>query len=223
MSERREMDEQLPARGTDRQSDLAVMDAEEYKNKRRLERLLDAHDRVEEWDNHSLRMLVDREITPQGRNIILLRAVKQFIREAYNSLREHYESYQAEGEPAKPDGYLLTSEPIGVIEFEHREDVEFYGLGDILNADRMYTEVWDTEEDPKHTSSKTQTHDRTKAVPEDVTMKAFLRLKHFLDEERGLDLAFSETAEDAGFEYSDLLNDSENPELVADGEGDADE
>ncbi|WP_058993601.1 hypothetical protein [Haloarcula sp. CBA1127] len=215
-------DDQIPERDTGRQSDLALMDSEEYKNKRRLERLLDAHDRVEEWDNESMSEYALGGIKMEAREVLLFRAVKQFIREAYNSLRNHHESVQEQDEPVKPDGYWVTDEPLGVIEFEHRADVHFYGLRDFVTANRMYSETWEEEVQRRNMPATMEEQSITKTVPVDITMEAYLLLKQFLDEERGLDLSFSETEGDAGYDYGELLNNAANPELAADG-GERDE
>lgn len=203
----------------ERHSDLALMDSEEYKNKRRLEKLLDAHDLVEEVDNTSMVKLAYDEIDHYARRLLLFRAVKQFIREAFNSLRDHFESVQVEGEDPKPDGYWLMEEPLGAIRLESRDDVKIMGLGDFLTAERTYTDHWTETVKPRNLPEREEHHERMQAMPEDISMRAFMKMKEFLDEERGLDLSFSETEADAGYGYGELLNDAGNPELAADGGG----
>lgn len=211
--------DQLPDRESDRQSDLAVMDQEEYKNKRRLERLLDAHDRVEEWDNQSMKAFVNKNIQPTGRDILILRAVKQFIRESYNLLRHHHQKHQTQNASEQPDGYWVTEKPICKIEREHDHDIEFYGLRDILDAEMIYTETWEEMKEARHGPNQYTTCHQSTSVPQKASMKAFTLVKKFLDEERDLDLSFKEESGDAGFDYGPLLESPENPEMMADGKG----
>jgi len=66
------------------QSDLAVMEANEYKQKRRLERLLDAVDDVQDTADEAWNAYVAGEISQEARNITIQRTVQNAIRESTN-------------------------------------------------------------------------------------------------------------------------------------------
>lgn len=171
-----------------RQSDLAVMDAQEYKQKRRLRRILDAHDQVEERANEAFELYSLGQINRHGKNTVLLQAVKQYIREVFQLLRL-YEQDDTTG----PKSYLYRNEGqniLGRIEMEHRDDIIFEGLADVLLADPTYVETWEKERDQRHGTSLTETYQREYSVPETVSWKAYLEVNEFLTEQHSLELQF---------------------------------
>ncbi len=107
----------------DRQSDLAVMDANEYKQKRRLQRILDAHDKVEDMGERAYGQYAEGVISHDGKNIRILRAVQQYIREVYNLLME----YDSELEEDEINEYWVGTY-LGALERDHEEDIYFRGL-----------------------------------------------------------------------------------------------
>jgi len=175
-----------------RQSDLAVMEVSEYKQKRRLERILDAHDDVEDtYDAAMYGAYVANDVQPEAVPVLLLRSVQQFIRELLHPLKEH--AREADGR----DRYWFgdPEKPLGGIHFEHRDDVVFVGLRDVLNADYTYETQWTEQVKPRNMPVTTETHREVHAVPEAVSWKAYERLKEFAAQERGLDLAYDESDE----------------------------
>lgn len=177
-------------RESGRQSDLAVMDVDEYKQKRRLERILDAMDNVENLDSETLFPYSAGEISQDAKNIIQLRAVQEFIRECYNLLRRHAEDI----DPEEGDKfwYGTPENPLGRIRMANGEDVVFYGLRDILHADRFYTETWTETEHPRNMPPREVQKEEQYTVPEEITWAAHLRLKEFLDIHNQLDLSFED-------------------------------
>jgi hypothetical protein len=171
-----------------RQSDLAVMDAQEYKQKRRLRRILDAHDRVEDRASEAFELYSLGEINRHGKNTVLLQAVKQYIREVFQLLRL-YEQDADTGEKS----YLYRNEGqniLGRIEMEHDPDVVFEGLADVLLADPTYVETWEEEFEQRHGASRTETYQREYSVPETISWKAYLEVNEFLTEQHSLELQF---------------------------------
>ncbi|MDR9431867.1 MAG: hypothetical protein RI568_14370, partial [Natronomonas sp.] len=75
--------------GHDRQSDLAVMDANEYKQKRRLERILDGLDGVQDTADEAWSAYVAGEISREAYHIAIHRAVRKAIVECYKLLIDH--------------------------------------------------------------------------------------------------------------------------------------
>jgi hypothetical protein len=204
--------------GSDRRSDLAVMEANEYKQKRRLERIMDAHDAVEELAAEAFHAWVEGDITDDGKNIILLHGVKQFIREIYNLLWEHLNSLE-DGERSK---YWHGEEdtPLGVINRESDQPVVFYGLRDVLAADRFYIETVEKQVGTRHGPDQTKTVQKEHTVPEQVSWRAYLLGKQFLDEENDIEVKFEKMdnrLSSFGFDTIDVSGvDAQNIEKIED-------
>lgn len=181
------------------QSDLSAMDVEEYKQKRRIERILDAHDNVEDKYDLILEEVAMGNLSTKARDIILLHQVQHFIRECYNVLLDYANGLREEqddGNPDEPNDRFWFGEPrdpIGRIEFEHDEDEIFWGLRDVLQANDIYSTTYTLTEQPKNKPPREATVTESKTVPPDVSWEAYLRLKEFLSQHRGLDLKFEET------------------------------
>jgi len=191
-----------PSDGEDRRSDLAVMDANEYKQKRRLRRILDAQENVEDVANRSYEMFTAGEIGERGKNIVLLRAVKQYIREAWNLLvayddqlqeEQHGDSYAwnpyLDGPPVNEDGDRL-GDPLGKIDMRGESPVYFWGLEDYLHADPLYDDVWQEEVQTRHGPDEYEQCSETRTVPEDVSWNAYLLTRRFLAEEKDMEVQF---------------------------------
>lgn len=177
-----------------RQSDLAVMEAEEYKQKRRIKRILDAHDKVERLDDKSMEETVKSEISMDARNIMLLRAVKEFIRECYNLLLEYNENLAAND----VDRYWMgdPQDPIGIVPMNREENVVIVGLKDVVHANTFYEEEWTEHEQRRHGPDEDVTKDEVHLFPTDLSWRAHLRLKEFLQQEYDLDLSFESNERD---------------------------
>lgn len=174
--------------------DLSAVSADEYKQKRRLQRILDAQDLVEDVGNASLDMFVNGEIQQEARNILLLQAVKQYIRECYNLLVDYARDLDRERDLY---WYGTPDRPLGRIEFDHRDDVVFLGLRDLLDADWFYSETWTTTEQPRNRPEREEDHEQHYVIPRSVIYEGYLRLKRFTHEECDLDIAFETVEKDA--------------------------
>jgi hypothetical protein len=190
-----------------RHSDLAVLDANEYKQKRRLERILDSHDRVEEIAADAFDAYVNGEIDEHGKNIALLQAVKQFIREIYQLLQRHAEAIEAadDDEDVERRRYLLNCD-LGEVTFDRRRNVSFDGLNEILLAQPTYVETWQEEIESRHGPSRSVEKQAVHSVPETISWHAYLTATEFLAEEHDLELQF-EALDDSlgvwGYEETD--------------------
>lgn len=188
-------------REDDRRSDLAVMDANEYKQKRRLQRILDAHDRVEEIADEAWNRYVEGEITHDAKNIAIQKAVKKAIREAYNLLNEHVE------QNGNQDEYWYgNGDELGRIEFQQRDPVIIGGLADFLGTQEIYEESWTEPAAQRHGPDEPVPRHATHTVPEAVSWSAYLRLKEFLSKEHDLEVRFEELEDSLpvwGFEELD--------------------
>jgi hypothetical protein len=193
-------------RNSERQSDLAVMDANEYKQKRRLERILDAMDKIEDQANEAWDLFVKGQISHDAKNIMIQRAVKEAIRESYKLLIDHQNSLQEEHDVADlmaADGgmhweamsdYWLArrDQPIGVIPQVNNDDIVIWGLRDFLDTEEFYLEEWVEREKPRNQPPTVVEHESETSVPERVSWAAALRLKEFLDDEHGMEIKFEE-------------------------------
>lgn len=174
-------------RDDDRRSDLAVMGANEYKQKRRLQRILDAHDRVEDTADEAWNQYVRGEISHDAKNIAIQKAVKKAIRETYNLLNEHVE---ANGD--KDEYWHGNGEAIGAIEFQTQFDETINGLGDFLETRELYEESWEEPAPERHGPDGSVQRHASYTVPEELSWSAYLRLKEFLSKEHDLEVRFEE-------------------------------
>lgn len=173
--------------GQDDVSELALLGADEWRQKHRLERVMSALDRIEDADFVAIEEMVKGEIKPEGREIVLLQAVKGAIRESYNLLL----SYHREQDGA--DGYWRTAEPIATIEaIGDGEPIKFYGLADVLEAQNYYHFSWTETLDRRKKLPERVERTGMKAVPEEVSMKAYLLLKDFQSTQRDLGLSYED-------------------------------
>jgi len=182
------MSTENPRANGERQSDLAVMDGDEFKQKHRLNQLLLAHDKVEEKANEAWELLVLGEINHDAKNIMIQRAIKQFIREAYNLLLEYNDSL----DDGKKDIYWEgnSQKPLGVLNREHTDDIAIIGLSDFLRTKEIYRERWTEQVKRRNMPPKTVTREVEQSIPEDISWRAYLRLRRFLNQEYSLDLQF---------------------------------
>jgi len=219
------MSAQSDEQGTpERQSDLAVMDANEYKQKRRLQRVLDAQDNVEDIANQAYERYTAGEITDDAKNIVLLRAVKQYIREGYNLLLDHDDQLNdgewnryLDGPPVNDDGERL-GDPLGAIDMQGGRPVYFWGLLDVLHADTFYDDHWVEWTSRRHGPDEPVEQSATHTVSEDVTWNAYLLMRRFLSEEKDIELRFEDMGDELpvwGFEEVQEDIDS-TTEVVAD-------
>jgi len=180
-----------------RESDLAVMESNEYKQKRRLRAILDAHDEVERVNREGYELLVQGEITRDGFNLLWLRAVKRLIREIYPLLQRYWreleERAQAEdtdSDPEELDEYQTTP-TLGTLEL-HDRTVTFNGLADIADADEQYRETYTETVERRDMPDQQVTKTITKTVPKEISEEAFKLCKKFLSKEHDLRVQFEE-------------------------------
>jgi len=128
-----------------RKSDLAVMEANEFKQKHRLRRVLEAHDNPMEVANTLFQMWASGEITERARGIGIQHSVKTFIRECLNLLPEPDEDLNLD------DGVLNPWDvTLGRIEFENQPDIKIVGLDEFLATDEIYRESWQKPGQSRH-------------------------------------------------------------------------
>lgn len=170
-------------------SDLAVMDANEYKQKRRLERILDVVENVEEKADKAWDLFVQGDISHDAKNIMVQRAVQKAIREVYNLLVGH------EQELADSHSEYWYGDPenaIGTIERDNDNSITITGLQEYMTLDTFITETVTERVNRANKPAKIVQHEREYTVPESVSWNAFLRLKQFLNEQHDLEIAFEE-------------------------------
>lgn len=194
------------SRDADRQSDLAVMDANEYKQKRRLERILDAMDHIEDQANEAWDLFVNGEISHDAKNIMIQRAVKEAIRESYKLLLDHHRAIQIKAEDDKEESYSkywigIQGAPLGIIEREPGDPIVIWGLRDFLQSEELYYEYWTEQSKRRNMQTKQVEREEELTVPEKISWAASLRLREFLDDEHGMEIKFEEM--DAQRPYDD--------------------
>lgn len=174
-------------------SEIAVMDADEFKNKRRLREILESHEQVEDVVSQAHGEYVYGEIDEQGRNLVILWAVQRYIREIYNLLRNYRKKVDDTDEDDYPEDkywHPTDQEALGLIELENSDDIVFRGLYDILHADDIYVENWTREQASRHGPSQTEAVSRHHTVPKQVSLNAYLLAKAFVNDENNLDVQF---------------------------------
>jgi hypothetical protein len=186
-----------------RQSDLAVMDANELKQKRRLKRLLDVREKVEQKADEADEFYVAGKIDERARDTMILRAVKEYIRETWTLLLNHArEMRENEGRESE---YLETRK-LGVLEVGERE-IQFEGLISVLHAEELYEDYYQQEVVYPQGPNETVTRRVVESVPRSVSWQAFLCLNEFLAEEHGIQLQFEpsdQSIQSFGFETIDV-------------------
>lgn len=198
-------------RDTDRKSDLAVMDANEYKQKRRLERILDAMDNIPDQADRAKEQYFEGEINHHGRCVLVHDAVKDAIWEAWNLLVDHENKCQQRAEQAEdddekdedgpwPHSRYFTGHPnevpLGIIEQPRGENIVIWGLRDFFETDEMWVNRWEEKEKPRNGAVDTITREQTYTVPRDVSWRTALRLKEFLNEEHDMEITFEAMEKD---------------------------
>lgn len=195
-------------REPERYSDLAVMDEREFKQKQRLKCLLEAREKVKEKTNEAWELFVAGEINVEAKNILIQRAVKEAIWETFNHLVDHEEESIAE-EKHSPywvgyerlekteDGVRAVAgdggaEPLGVIPQDSQPDIPIWGLADFMETETFYEETIERTVKPRNQPARTEEETIKRTVPEDVSIRAFLRLTRFLGKELNLDIEFEE-------------------------------
>lgn len=175
-------------RDNDRQSDLAVMDANEYKQKRRLERILDNLEAVQDNADEAWARYVKGEIDRDARNITIQRAVQNSIDECYKLLKDH------EREVNGNDDYFVgdPDNPIGAIDVGDGTPIIIQGLKDYLEAPTFQTTTYEETVPRRNMPDETVTRTVDVSMPEWVSYRAFRRLKMFLDDVHDMEISFEE-------------------------------
>lgn len=174
--------------GRGRQSDLAVMDINEFKQKRRLQRILDTHDQVEDLASRARAKYVAGEISHLGRDIRTFNAVRRYIREVYNLLFK-----SAHGlDNITYNEVTGRDEVIGRIEFEQRDDQIFESLQDYYQSDELYYETIIEQTQERHGPDTVEEHVEQHAVPVEASWRAYVLVNLFLGQKQGIEIQMEE-------------------------------
>lgn len=180
----------------DRRSDLAVMDANEFKQKRRLERILDALHAVEDKADVAWEWYAQGEISEDAKNIMVQRAVQKAIREVYNLLREGREN-------GAEEYWTGTQDKIGLYPFMQ---------ADVMQTTEITERVAAANKPPQQV-----THTEETTVDENISWAAYLRLKEFLMEEHDLEIQFESLNDDLevwGYDDEKIENLPDDVEVI---------
>lgn len=199
-------------------SDLAVMEVNEYKQKRRTESILDSLDAVQQRDDELSELMAMGEITQQGRDMGVLHTVQAAIEDCRNLLLEYAKANAeklTDGEGS--DGQTHTryadeywhgtlDNPIGQVSFHNGGTVDIIGLKHLLGAKMVYTETWTETVSSRHRGDEEVERSATHVIPRYISKRGYRRLMRFLDEEYSLDVVFEDNELET-WEYLDIEED----------------
>jgi len=194
-----------------RQSDLAVMEAQEYTQKRLLRRLLDQRERVTEIATEARKRYVMGNVDERGRNTMLLYAVQDYISAGWTLLLSH-----AEATEAGTHSEYLFERNLGEMELLG-DEIQFHGLYDLLTTDEIYVkEVTETVEYPQGPPQQVSSAE-SKAVPRDIAWAGCRLMDEFLAREHGVELKVDEmddSLQTFGFSTIELEEAAANVETI---------
>lgn len=176
----------MPETPEERRSDLAVLEANEHKQRRRLQEILDAHKAVETTADKLFQMQAAGEVSPDARNIGIQHAVKKFVRESQNLLTAWD---REEADEDVPDPWRTS---LGTIEMRSEPDIEIVGLHEFLNTQETYTEHWSETVAARHGPNTTMEHSAQHTVPKKISWEAHMLLWEFLNAEYDIDVQFED-------------------------------
>lgn len=166
----------------DRQSDLAVMEMEEFAQKRLLQRLLESRDKVTDLANEARRLYVTGQIDERGRDTIVLYAVQDYLSAGWTLLLNH-----AQSQPADQHSEYLFERKLG--EFDILEaTIEFTGLYDVITTDEVFVREETRSVEYPQGPPREITHTESKAVPRRISWAACRLMDEFLAAEHGIEL-----------------------------------
>jgi hypothetical protein len=174
-----------------------IDDPGEYNQRRRIETIHDATDRVFHQRRHALDLYQAGRIDQNGYLKILREAVESLLHQLEHSIRA-FDEEQEGGRTYWEDVTLGSVEipPDG-------EEYQFVGLASIMDFPDPYVAEWEDEEEPpagfsSHPDYGTVTREEKVHVPESVLMAAVRAVMQFMNEV-GLDVATEDSSETHGF------------------------
>lgn len=184
------------------QSDIAVMEANDFKQMRRLKRILESHDSVFDAADKLFQLEIEGAITNDARKIGIQYVVKKFIRESWELLDHRDRELD------------IWTKKIGTIELEQQSNIEIVGLDDFLDTQEFYHVEWFENREARHGPNQQIRRSRTYTLPEQISWQAYQLLWSYLSREKGLEMSVEEMEhqKEAEFDYKDLLqaSDTEN-------------
>lgn len=172
----------------ERKSDLAVMDASEYDQKRRLKRLHEKLESYHEKKEEAWELYVTGQISADGRALQHLHAVQDLIEELWELTLDDLEGEHDEYWNNTKDQEAI----VGIIERPTKEDVVFKDLWDILHAKDYYEERQEQSLDRRHGPNQVVQQSEEFVVPEWISRNAYLRVKEYLSDRHDMRLKFEE-------------------------------
>lgn len=206
--------------GGDDVSTAAVADPEEYSQQRRLkaihdarERVIDTRDRVEEarilqnFDNDDARKLVRRAVENYILEVepLLTDPEIETVVDYWNG--EDVQLGQMALHPPSDFNALLKDDRVFLPKGSSRPEpvgVTFYGVKSILEAGRPVTATFEMTYQQKHHGIQTVSRTVGKEIPLQILENAYRTVNRFL-REVDIDASLDDDAEDAGFEYDDIV------------------
>lgn len=158
------------------QPDSAVMDANEQKQQRRLNAILDALEEIESDYQDAKGMYVAGRIDKRAKNIHVMYAVQRAIRETYNLINNNDDIWQAK--------------EFGAIERERDDPIQVQGLEDYLFFPEFVKEQYEIQTDKRNCKKETEVKEVNHTMPEQISIRVLLNLKQYLNDNHGLDIGF---------------------------------
>lgn len=174
---------------TEHQSaDLKAEDADSYKQKRRLRMILDARERVRDVFREVDTALLDGGFTEDVGNAAIRMEVVAYIHELEDLIKNsnHQETYWEE-------------KPLGELELEHSENIQFRGLASIVNSPPRFVEQWVETTEHRHRGNEQELRKRKHQIPRSVLERAYRACNEFCHES-SLNLDLDEGRQSFGFE-----------------------
>ena len=206
-----------------------IDDPGEYNQRRRIRAIHDARERVFEQRRRGLDLRARGVIGQRQYRDILRESVESFILEIEQLLRR----YQADAEPnldadsdVPPPPWYLEDVDLGIMRLPpDAQELVFDGLLSVVEAPDPFVREWEERPDAPagfegHPLAKTETKHREIQIREGILLNAVRAGMQFLGDV-GLDVEMGDGVRDAGFDYSDILDEgppkNNAPQLEVDG------
>jgi len=169
--------------------EYSVRDADEPKQARRINEILDARMEVRYSSQRLFEMQAAGEISQDARNIGIQVAMKSFIRECLNLLPDDADDIP--GNATNP-----WEAHLGVIEMKGGADVEVNGVDEYLGTQELYVDSRERAVQARHGPGEVSVERSKKTLPKDITWQAYSVLWKYLNAKYDIDVQFDTKEQD---------------------------
>lgn len=222
------------AADTDGNDGLTVADPEEFNQTQRLKAINEARERVKETIEASMaRVVGDDEFTEGDRQQVVRATMYSYLTDIEWAMVEANEVGLLREQEL---GQVVIPPPERFVELADSDSgdyprvigaadlspyvVEINGIQNYLAAPDVFQHTWRLRIEERHDRPETLTEKRQSYMPVHISKNAFRIANRFLNE-AGADINLQEDDADAGFDYSDILDEDPEsgapPQIEADG------